>query len=469
MKALLINPPYFRQIFADSIVKAMVSPGIMPLGLACVAGSLREESTPVEILDLNLFADPRRALKEKIGSFRPDIIGVTFTTPLFDMAIFLAGLIKKIDPKIVAVCGGPHVSILPEETLRKSAFDIAILGEGDRTFKRIVSGEPLKDVDGIAYKEGVHVVVQRSKGYIENLDDLPFAAVDLFDVSKYTYPKVTVKRNPVASLETSRGCFARCVYCNKSVFGYKFRTKTAVRIVDEMEFVLRTGYKEIHIVDDGFTTDMQRAFSICREIQKRGLQFPWYVRGGIRVDRVSKELLQEMKSAGCYRVPYGIESGDQDVLNSIKKGITLKQVKDAVKWAKETGMIVDGYFMLGLPNDTIETMERSIAFACALPIDYVKFAITIPLPGTELFSDLKRDGCLLSEDWMKYNFASSPREIYKHRNIGWDDLERYYKVAHKKFYMRPGYILDRIFAGMKRGELTAYIKAFFDFRRALSK
>ncbi|MDD5656801.1 MAG: radical SAM protein [Elusimicrobia bacterium] len=464
-KVLLVNPPYFQKIFAKSLLKTSISPGIMPMGLACLAATLREASVPVEILDLNILENPESApavLAEKIRSFKPGIVGVTFTTPLVELAAELARSVKNIDPSIVTVCGGPHASTLAEETLDRTDFDVAIIGEGDFSFRKFALGRPPQEIAGIAYKRDGSVAVNSQKERIEDLDALPFAAVDLFDVPKYRYPDFTAAKNPVASIETSRGCFSRCTYCTKSVFGYKFRAKSVKRVVEEMRFMLKTGYQEIHTVDDGFTTDMDRAAKICAEIKNGGLSFPWCVRGGIRVDRISPGLLRDMRAAGCYRVPFGLESGDQSVLDRCRKGITLAQARDAVRWAKAAGMIVDGYFMLGLPGETLRTMENTIAFALGLGLDYAKFAITIPLPGTERFNELKQGGRLLTEDWTKYNFAAAPKDIYNHENLSWREIESYYALAYRRFYFRPSYIAKRFWIGLRRGELLSYLKPLRD-------
>ena len=172
-----------------------------------------------------------------------------------------------------------------------------------------------RSVPNIFYKDSGRVVSSLIQdNIISDLDSLPFPAYELFDIRKYHQPRISSRRSPLGYLETSRGCYGKCVFCNKNIHGYKIRMKSVLRVVDEMERMLKLGFGEIHIMDDIFTVDMNRAYAICEEIIRRGLKFPWYPRGGIRVDRVTGELLAMMKRAGCYRIPFGIESGSQEVL-----------------------------------------------------------------------------------------------------------------------------------------------------------
>jgi radical SAM superfamily enzyme YgiQ (UPF0313 family) len=193
-----------------------------------------------------------------------------------------------------------------------------------------------------------------------------------------------------------------------------------------MEFILASGYREIHLADDLFTADMRHAEAVCREILARGLKFPWVPRSGLRVDRVSLELLEVMARAGCYHIPFGIESGNQDILNRIKKGITLEQVEDAVALAKTAGMETTGYFMVGMPGETMSTMQDTLRFASSLDLDYVKIGICVPLPGTPMYLDLEGSGLIKSHQWDLYTYATPPWELIESSEVCkevFDELE----------------------------------------------
>jgi anaerobic magnesium-protoporphyrin IX monomethyl ester cyclase len=194
------------------------------------------------------------------------------------------------------------------------------------------------------------------------------------------------------------------------------------------------------------------------------LRFPWYPRGGIRVDRVNLKLLKIMKRAGCYRIPFGIESGSQRILDCIGKHITLAQAANAVALAKQAGLETECYFMLGLPTETEDDIKKSIAFAINLDPDYVKFAITIPLPGTPMYEEMRAQHQIKTYDWSKYTFSTSPKEIYDHDVLSWQTIDRYSELSYKAFYFRPWIVVKTIVRTLLNGSLWWHIMAFLKTR-----
>jgi anaerobic magnesium-protoporphyrin IX monomethyl ester cyclase len=206
---------------------------------------------------------------------------------------------------------------------------------------------------------------------------------------------------------------------------------------------------------------MNRAHAICEEIMRRGLKFPWYPRGGIRVDRVNEGLLKIMKRAGCYRIPFGVESGSQRILDSVGKNISLEQAKKAVALARKAGIETECYFMLGLPGENEDDLKKTIAFSIALDPDYAKFAITIPLPGTKMFDSMSTRGQIKTRDWDKYNFSFAPKEIYEHDSLSWETIDKYYGISHRAFYFRLGYLARMFFKTLANGTMLGHLKGFF--------
>lgn len=464
-KIILINPDYYDDIFNKSKVQSAISRGTTPLGLACIAASLLRDGHNVTVLDLNLADDPDGLLKRTIRESRPDFVGITSTTPLIKKAYHLAAVIKGIDSGIPVIAGGPHPSAFPEDVLKESAIDCVVNGEGDSAMSLIAKEGFSQNVPNVFYKDNGRISSSRIQGrVIDDLDMLPFPAYQLFDIKKYRQPRISSRRSPLGYLETSRGCYGKCIFCNKNIHGYKMRMKSIMRVVDEMERMLKLGFREIHIMDDIFTADMSRAYAICEEILRRGLKFPWYPRGGIRVDRVTGKLLAMMKRAGCYRIPFGIESGSQRVIDIIKKGVTLAQAEEAVSLAKKSGLETECYFMLGLPTESEEDIKKTIDFSTKLDPDYVKFAVSIPLPGTKMFDDMSAKGQIKTRDWSKYNFSSSPKEIYDHDNLAWETIDRYYDISHRRFYLRPDYIFRTALRTIANGTFFAHVKAFLKTR-----
>jgi len=460
-KVLLINSNYFEDVYGKSKQKAVLPRGIPVLGLACIAAPLVRSGLRVSILDLNLYDNPKDVLAARLKELKPDVIGLTATTAVVQKIVDIAKISRNILPGVTIVAGGPHPTACPDDLLKNSDIDIVVSGEGDRVFQAIVEAQDLKDIPNIYYKvngEIAHSDILNTA--IEDLDSLDFPAYFLYDLHKYTASKIFARKSPLAFIETSRGCYSHCVYCNKNIHGYRLRQKSSKRVVDEMEYLLKLGFNEIHIIDDVFTADMKRAYEICEEILRRGLKFPWYPRGGIRVDRVNKELLRIMKKSGCYRIPFGIESGSQRVIDAIKKRITLAQAENAVRLSKEAGLEVECYFMIGLPTETENDILSSISFARKLDPDYVKFAITLPFPGTEMFDEMVKSNRIKSFNWPDYNF-SAPHNVYEHDTLNWKQIEYFYAKCHRDFYFRPRYLMKSIYRAMRSGQLLAHLEAFF--------
>lgn len=457
-KILLINPNQ-NNIYAKVKIKpgAIYSP---VLSLAALGASCLKEGHAVKIFDANLPVNNFQRLQKLLKSFLPDYVGITFTTPLFPQMVKIAIRVREYSPKSIVVVGGAHASSFPEETLKDAPVDIVVIGEGDFTLPEILSGKQLKDIKGIAY----HKKFTLPRPPLANLDLLPFPAWQLYDLNKYQTSSLLTRANPAGWLETSRGCIYGCVYCNKSVFGRTFRVKSAKRVVAEIEHMLKVGFKEIHLADDCFTTDMKRAEEICDLIIQKNLHFPWATVTGIRVDRVTLPLLKKMKQAGCYRVFYGIESGSQKILNNIHKGTNLTQIKNAVKWSKEAGLETFGFFMIALPGETISDIQKTIQFATSLDLDVAKMSVTTPLPATPLFDELQKNGRIKTTDWSKYNLYQPTSEIYDHPTLDWKTVDKYYSLFYRSFYLNPRFLFKRFLSALHHKTFISDLRAAFQIK-----
>ena len=456
-KILLVNPSYKEVIYKNATTKYGI-PYDPVLSLPTIATPLLNAGHDCKILDLNLESDFVSAFKSELTNYRPDIIGFTFTTPLFNQAAQLSIIAREINKNIIIFSGGAHTSSMPEEVLVKSEIDIAVLGEGDFIIRDYLNNTDLTGIEGIAYKKDGKIIINPQKKVVTDIDSIPFPAWHLYDITKYKVSKLSTKKNPAGYIETSRGCPWKCCYCNKNIYGKKYRAKSPKRLVDEMEYMLKCGFNEIHIIDDAFSADMRRAKEVCNEIIKRNLKFPWYPLNGIRVDCVDEELLHKMKSAGVYKISYGVESGNDEILKRIDKGITKDHVRKAVQMTKKIGLDTFLFFMIALPGETEQTMQDTLDFAKELSPDIAKFNITIPLPGTKLFEEWKSQGIIKTENWDKYNYYSPSREIYEHPNLSWETIEKFYKRAYREFYFRPGYLINRLIKTIKDGTILDNIK-----------
>ncbi len=441
MNILLIKPPH-REIYRDFKSVATEYP---PLGLAYIAAVLEKNKFAVKIIDMPVEEITEEQLAALLKDFRPAVIGITATTPTIGYSLKLAGLCKKELPDSVIVMGGPHATAVPEQVVSDGNVDVVVRGEGEFSFLEVAEavkgGRDFAGIKGISYKNGSKIIHNEKRGLIENLDELPFPARHLLPMEKYFY--VDAKAWPMTTVFTSRGCPGMCLYCSAHLtFGRGFRSRSAKNVVDELEHLAREGFKEIHFLDDTFTLDRSRALEICDEIKKRNLNFFWCCPNGVRVNTVDAELLKRMKEAGCYSLAFGFESGNQQILNNVKKGITLEQSRKAIKLAKKAGIETWGFFMMGLPGDTEQTVRDTINFAKELNPDIAKFHITIPLPGTELFELWKKEGVIKTEDWEKYGIHAS--DVSELPTISSEKLKELNRQAYREFYMRPAYFIRYI-------------------------
>ena len=434
MKVLLINPPY-KSDFPQP-----------PLGIAYVASALEKSGQQVEILDapaLKLNADEvvKHVLK---GSF--DIVGITAMTPTIRSAIEVAKKIKDQEKSIIVILGGAHATVLPEKTLEMfPEINFIIVGEGEVTtpelIEKLEKGKSLKDISGIAYKDNGKIILNPRRPVVENLDELPMPAYHLLPIGKYRPHPPHGKRLPYMALITSRGCPFRCTFCSKPVHGTKYRAKNAVSIIEEIKFLKdKYGIREILFYDDSFTIDKQRIINLCDEMIKNKIDLPWSCE--TRVNLVDKELLSKMKKAGCYIISYGVESGNQEILDNIKKDITIEQIRNAFKLTHEEGIDTVSYFMLGCPGETEQTMKQTIDFAKNLNTNFAQFSICTPFPGTEL-ADLVKEEI----DWNKLSYVSDSSDripVILSEHLNEEQLKKYYSKAYKEFYLRPSYVAKMI-------------------------
>ncbi len=457
-KILLVNPQSAIGVYDKSKIRVAITAAPF-VTLASLAGAALEGGHSARIADLMIEGDPEWAYRKALSEYRPDFVGVTFTTPLYREARELAATAKEVlGPGVTTLCGGIHATALPREVLEESEFDIVVIGEGERTLVELLDGMSPDLVDGIAYGTGEGFATTPPRAPIRNLDELPFPAWHLHDLRYYRAPHIASRRNPVGYMETNRGCNHYCTYCSQKVFGHHVRSKSPERVLDEMYRMLDTGFRDIHIKDDNFTADMDRAKRICRMMIERGFPAPWALPTGINVHDVDEEFFRLAREAGCYQVSFGIESGVEEILRGVAKRQTPDEMRRAVTMAHDAGLETVGFFMMGLPGDTEETMRRTIRFACSLPLTYAKASMTLPFPSSALFRQVDMRGGILSKDWDLYNFHCTT-EVWEHENLDWDTIRHYYSRFHRRFYFRPSYIWRRFWRDIRMGQLRDDVRA----------
>jgi len=349
MNVLLINPPIENMITTNIPAFVDTERGYNPsLGIMYIAAYAEKYTDyKIEILDMIVEEMSYDTLEDEIKKRKPDVVGITTTTFTLIDSIITAKIIKNVDNDIKIVFGGPHAYIYPEETINIPKVDFLVLGEGEITFtellQKIENYEELKKVKGIVFKHDDRIVNTGYRGFIEDLDSLPFPARHLTQYKKYY--SLIAKRNPITTMFTSRGCPYRCLFCHRPHMGKKFRARSPENVVEEMEECVNMGVHEILIYDDTFNIDKRRVFDICNLIKESNLDIYFDIRA--RIDRINKGMLIALKEAGCVRIHYGIESANQRILDILRKDITVEQAEKVVKMTKDVGIETLAYLLLG--------------------------------------------------------------------------------------------------------------------------
>jgi radical SAM superfamily enzyme YgiQ (UPF0313 family) len=429
-----------------------------------IAAVLEKNGYMVRILDLPVLGFSEDSFSTIIRQEKPDVVGVTAMTPTINSAVSVVEKVKECDRNITVVLGGAHATILPEETLKSiSEIDVIVRGEGEQTileFIRVLQEDPnsINQVLGISCREGDSVRSNPLRPPVLDLDTLPLPAFHLLPIGKYRLHPPFGRRKPAMPIITSRGCPYHCIFCSKAVFGEKYRSNNPAYIVDEIRFLKeKFGVKEIKFYDDVFTLDRKRVIAICTQLKERGIDIPWSCE--TRVNLVDSELLKVMKNAGCYMIEYGAESGNQTVLNSLKKGITLEQTTKAFKLTHEAGIETVAYFMIGSPQETLETVQETVEFAKKLDPDFAQFSITTPYPATELYR-LAVDEQYVSERWDEYVYAdlkSVDNSGFGTETLSREELRQWNKKAYTSFYLRWRYVWKRLKKMTSTGDLKTNI------------
>jgi radical SAM superfamily enzyme YgiQ (UPF0313 family) len=401
-------------------------------------------------------------------------VGITATTPLMNQARDISFLVKDIDPDIVTIAGGAHPSALPEESLRESALDLVARGEGDYMIADLLDGTKPRDVRGLYLRNGDRIESTGPGGLFEDLDALPMPAWEDYPPETHALASKLLARNlPVTSIEFSRGCIYSCDFCaSKNTMGRGYRKKSPERCAEELARLSAMGFREAVVHDDIFTTDTNWAKRVCEEIIRRKIDMAWTCSNGIRVDAVDRELFALMKRAGCYRVYFGFETGNEDVLKAFGKGgrATLDRGVVAVDLARKAGLEPNGFFMVGLMPDTEASMQDTIDYAKRLKLDTMKCGICVPYPGTPMFHQLHEQGRIKSLDWDGYTVYNKAESIFDHPTLDWptitDYFDRFYRVVILK---NPAYIWRRARYLARNGELFVNVKFAFKFFKLLSR
>jgi radical SAM superfamily enzyme YgiQ (UPF0313 family) len=442
MKIVIINPPHSLEERYGNLAGA--GSNLPSIGVLCLAAVLRKEGFSVKAIDAAAQNLSYAQCVEEISSFGAHFVGMSAVTPSICKAARLAEQLKTKIKGIQIAVGGAHITAVPKETLeRYPQFDVGVIGEGENTIvelaQAIQAGSELCKIPGLAFRESDGLRFTEPRESIKDLDSLPFPAWDLLPNFPHGYRPAAFKckRFPATYLTTSRGCPHKCIFCDTSVFSRQYRPFGAPYIIEMIEKLYRDyGIREISFEDDTFIIFRKRLEELCETLIRKKIHISWTCNG--RANAVKPEILRLMKRAGCWQIAYGIESGEQAILDFAKKQIKLPQITQAIRWTHEARIYSKGFFILGFPMETEATMQRTIDFAKSLPLDDISVCQMIPFPGSEMYEIGQKFGHV-EKDWEKMNLLDV---VFVPNGLSKQMLEEYQKRFLKDFYLRPRVIFS---------------------------
>ncbi|MHA1785769.1 MAG: B12-binding domain-containing radical SAM protein [Candidatus Helarchaeota archaeon] len=456
MKVLLINPAGYESKYKKH---KLISYTAIPLGLAYAAAVLEKAGHKVKVLDAAVRDINESKLRGFVKKVKPDAVALAAFTPSFGYAASHARAIKEVYPDIPIILGGMHPTFLPEQSLQLApAVDYIIRGEGDYTTTKLVnaleSGEPnIKEIQGLTFKDKENngaIFHTPNAPLIKDLDEIPFPARHLFPNQLYHFFGSSLKGT---SMVSSRGCNRNCSFCSCTAFyNHRWRARSPKNVIQEMLDVHQK-YKTtiIGFMDDNFALNRKRVFEICEMMKKTGIHQNVSWGSALRVDHMSYEVLYEMRKAGCAMLFYGVESGNQEVLNNVQKGTTVKMIEDTFKWARKLGINTIASLALGLPGDTFQGCLNTIEWVRRkLRPSFVVWAAATPYPGTPFYEECLEKGWLkeVPTDWSGFTMIDP---VLDFTDLTKEDVKNLIKYAYKSMHINLGYLINRLAYEVKQG------------------
>ncbi len=421
-----------------------------PLGIAYIAANLEKHGVRVKIIDAPTLGLNHQQVLGMVRRFKPDWVGISVTVTSFRSACQHVDQIKEFLPKCKFVFGGPIVTFEAEKILGVAEnVDFCVRGEGEETMLELVK-TPRKSprvIPGLTFRDGKRIVRNPDRPLIDDLDKLPFPAWHLLPMSRYQGPTDLDGGKPFSTLIATRGCLFKCRFCAATIMWRGQRRRKIENVLREME-TLSEKYKVrcLHFPDDLLLAKRDYALKFCQGLIERGLnKIHWSCNG--RVNLMDMELLKNLKKAGCVCVYYGIESGNQKILDDINKGVTLAQIRRAIKLTHQAGLRASGSFLIGYPGETEKTIRQTVDLAISLDMDYASFHIVVPYPGTPLYDECVKKGWLLSERWEEYVldvYGEPNRSVIKLEHLRPEEVSRLYTWANNRFTRRPAFFLKML-------------------------
>jgi len=419
---------------------------IPPFTLLILTTILRDSGFEADFLDAQAEQISSSTMQSIIPHY--DVIVISSSTMTFNEDADYLEKLKRDNKDIITIVFGSHPTFMPTNCLSHDGIDIIIKHEPEFILRDLIDlmtrKEDFSHLKGIGFKKKDQIVVNENYPLIENLDEIPFPDVDLLPKGIDYYNPI-VKRTPYITTTTSKGCPGKCSFCTAPAFdGKRVRFQSADYVIDELNYFIRKGIKEVYFRDDTFFVNKKRDYVVCEYIIKNNLDITWLA--NTRIDMIDEYTIQLAKRAGCHTIKIGVESGNQEILNGIKKGYNLDQAHRVFEWARKAGMRTHAHVMIGNPGDTRETVAQTIDFVINLNPTTATFGICTPYPGTPLFqmvaSRYPQIGDGSSSDLSKLHVEGLFNEYYT--SLKKEELSRMVRMAYRNFYMRPVYWLHSI-------------------------
>jgi len=430
-KVLLFSPPYIDTYGGLDIEK--IGWGIPPAGLGFIAAYLKSKNIDVRIFDLMFAIRNLNDIREIIQREKPEIIGIGSTSPQFKSSLMIAEIIKECDANILVVMGGPHSTSMPLDVINRKAIDITAVGDGEITMLEICQGKPFNQIKGIYYKDNGKPVFTGDREILMDIDQLPFPLYEQLPMDKYS----SFYFGKSMGIISGRGCPFNCTFCASKIIDKGiFRFRSSDNILKELNYLYDNyGFKKFSFWDDTFTLKKDRITELCSKLSSNPVKFKWTC--NTHINTVSDELLKTMAESGCKIIHLGVESGNEKILKSINKNISVEKIGRAVDWAHKYGIIVYGFFMIGLPGETEETVMQTINVSISKKIDLAQFSLLTPLPGTEIWDKAEKGEGLKFATSDLDKFLRYGNAVIELPDIEREKLNVLFSLAYKKFYLRP--------------------------------
>ncbi len=452
MKIFFIIPPNIHYIEPYAYVEADKSNTVRPcLGLLYVAAVLeRDLGIETRIIDSNADGLTLNDLENILSKEKPDIVGFSVLTFNLLNCMEVCKIIKKQSPLSKICFGGWHPTLYPKETLELGCADYIVIGEGEQTFSDLVSyckekkgngDRKLNAIKGLGYKaEDGSIIINPPRKSVQNLDGLPFPAYDLVDTTKYS--NILACTGNSVTIMTSRGCPQKCVFCDLRRTPYRFRSP--VNILEEIKFWVEKNVREFFIQDDNFTISRNRTIEFCRLVIDSDLDIKYKISS--RVDFLDDELLCYLKSSGCYRIYFGIESGSQKILDYLEKGVTVEQIENTFRLAKKHGIDRCAYIMIGSYPESQRDIYKTLDLIKRIKPEHLHCSICAPMPKTYLYHKLLEEEVIKKDYWLE--FAKNPDPAFKipffNQFFDSQKLRDLQNKIQKQFYLNPMIVLQEI-------------------------